>query len=126
VTPPELQPLAQPDVVQPERNADFAWDDFDSTAYFDHNYGTLRADDEQIMDIVADFFRAQKLNRWGGRAIDIGAGANLYPALTMLPFVSEVHLYERAFTNRKWLEGQLHKPFDSWWQFWSHINAGRR
>jgi hypothetical protein len=26
-------------------NADFPWDAFDSAAYFDHNYGTLRADD---------------------------------------------------------------------------------
>jgi len=108
-------------------NADYDWDAFDSAAYFAHNYGTLRGDDERIIEIVADFFQSASARRiWGARAIDVGAGANLYPALAMLPFVSEVILYERAFTNRQWLEAQVGAPYSSWWQFWSHINAGRR
>jgi hypothetical protein len=103
-------------------NADFPWDAFDSAAYFDHNYGTLRDDDKKIIDIVAEFF-AREPRRWRDRAIDVGAGANLYPALTMLPFTAELILYERAFTNREWLGSQLEKPCQSWWQFWSHISA---
>lgn len=106
-------------------NADFPWDRFDSAAYFDHNYGTLRGDDEEIIDIVGDFFDALP-HRWRRRAIDVGAGANLYPALTMLPFAAEVLLYERAFTNRQWLSAQLAAPYPSWDQFWSHLAAGRR
>ncbi len=108
-----------------EGNADYEWDTFDSAAYFDHNYGSLRDDDEEIIEIVADFFQAAN-PKWRARAIDVGAGANLYPALTMLPFAAEVLLYERAFTNREWLEAQLQKPYESWWQFWSQVNAGRR
>jgi hypothetical protein len=109
-------------------NADFEWDDFDSTAYFAHNYGKLRADDAEIIKTVADFFEASHPRSNPGlraRAIDVGAGANLYPALTMLPFAAEVVLYERAFTNRQWLQAQLNAPCDSWWQFWKQVNAGR-
>lgn len=107
-------------------NADYDWDAFDSAAYFEHNYGTLRGDDERIIEIVADFFQTQSDRRMRcSRAIDVGAGANLYPALTMLPFADDVVLYERAFTNRQWLEAQIDAPRMSWWDFWSHMNAGR-
>ncbi|MEU4217786.1 SCO2525 family SAM-dependent methyltransferase [Actinoplanes sp. NPDC026623] len=107
-------------------NADYDWDAFDSADYFAHNYGTLRADDERIIEIVADFFQSRSYpQKWNARAIDVGAGANLYPALAMLPFAAEVILYERAFSNRQWLENQIDAPFPSWWQFWSHMTAGR-
>lgn len=112
------------DIARRVGNADFDWDAFDSAAYFEHNYGTLRGDDERIIEIVADFFHSDR-RTWGARAIDVGAGANLYPALTMLPFAGEVILFERAFTNREWLQDQIKKPCPSWWQFWSHMNAGR-
>ena len=117
----------QRDISAKERvgNADFPWDAFDSAAYFDHNYGTLREDDEKIIDIVAEFI-AREPHRFRERAIDVGAGANLYPALTMLPFTADLVLYERAFTNRQWLTSQLLDPSPSWWQFWSRISAGRR
>jgi hypothetical protein len=106
-----------------ERNADFDWDAFDSAAYFDHNYGTLRDDDKQIIDIVAPFFQSRDTTGLRPRAIDVGAGANLYPAMTMLPFAAEVILYERAFTNRQWLTAQLAQPHLSWSAFWSHIET---
>lgn len=109
-------------------NGDVDWDLFDSDAYFDHNYGTLRGDDRQIIDIVTDFFQDQKLRfptTWLPRGIDVGAGANLYPALTMLPFTAEITLYERARSNCDWLEGQRAHPHDSWWQFWSEMTLGR-
>jgi len=106
-------------------NADFPWDSFESDAYFEHNYSELRRDDEDIIDIVADFFQANETGRLRPRAIDVGAGANLYPALTMLPFAAEVTLAERAFTNRKWLQTEIRRPHPSWWQFWSHMDVGR-
>jgi hypothetical protein len=126
VTPPESRDYSAIDVAQRERNADFDWDAFDSTAYFDHNYGTLRDDDKQIIDIVAEFFQTREIPRLRSRAIDVGAGANLYPALTLLPFAAELVLYERAFTNRQWLTAQLAQPSTSWSSFWSHIKGERR
>src|SRR4051812_30680840 len=109
-------------------NVDVDWDQFDSDAYFSHNYGILRRDDEQIIDIVTEFFH-DAAPHWSERAIDVGAGANLYPALTMLPFAAEVILYERAFSNRSWLTSELKNHHDSWWQFWDRIaveRAGRK
>jgi len=86
----------------------------------------LRPDDEQIISIVADYFQARKArDGWRDKAIDVGSGANLYPALTMLPFTSEVTLYERAQSNCDWLRSQKALPNESWWQFWSHMTAGR-
>lgn len=106
-------------------NAGVEWDDFDSDAYFDHNYGTLRDDDAQIIEIIASFFAANLPSRSIGHAIDVGSGTNLYPALTMLPYASEVTLYERAFTNREWLSHSLEQPQESWQQFWRKIASGR-
>jgi hypothetical protein len=107
-------------------NGDVDWDEFNSSLYFDHNYGLLRPDDEQIITLVADYFQSRKArDGWRDKAIDVGSGANLYPALTMLPFTSEVTLYERAQSNCVWLREQRAKPSESWWQFWSHIAAGR-
>jgi hypothetical protein len=104
-------------------NGDVDWDEFDSAAYFSNNYGKLREDDRQIIKIVADYFGNEA--RFGAHAIDVGAGANLYPALTMLPFASEVLLYERAFTNRQWMTGELEEPHRSWDAFWQMISHGR-
>jgi hypothetical protein len=106
-------------------NADFDWDTFDSEAYFEHNYNELRRDDSAIIQIVAEYFRRVGADRWRNRAIDCGTGANLYPAMTMLPFASEIILYERAFTNRQWLTHQLEMPAASWRSFWDAMNDGR-
>ncbi|MEV8503499.1 SCO2525 family SAM-dependent methyltransferase [Actinoplanes sp. NPDC051475] len=118
-----VAPLTLANVGWAPSNGDFDWDEFDSDAYFDHNYGTLRHDDETIIDIVTDFFHDAASHR-SERAIDVGAGANLYPALTMLPFAAEVVLYERAFSNREWLTSELKNHHDSWWQFWDRIATG--
>ena len=126
MTQPESRGNSAIDVAHRERNADFDWDAFDSTAYFAHNYGSLRDDDKQIIDIVADFFQAREIAKLRPRAIDVGTGANLYPALTLLPFAAELTLYERAFTNREWLTAQLAHPSPSWSSFWSHISDDRR
>ncbi|WP_305784757.1 SCO2525 family SAM-dependent methyltransferase [Symbioplanes lichenis] len=109
-------------------NLDVDWDEFDSEAYFDHNYGMLRPDDRQIIGIVTSFFddcRRRYPDTWLRHAIDVGAGANLYPALAMLPFTSEITLFERASSNCSWLDQQLRKPNDSWWQFWSEMALDR-
>jgi hypothetical protein len=121
--------VALPPLVDDETlvNEDFPWDSFDSAAYFEHNYSKLRGDDEQIIDIVADFFQENEpQRRLRPRAIDVGAGANLYPALTMLPFAAELHLVEPAFTNRRWLETEILSPHPSWWQFWDRVRTDRR
>jgi hypothetical protein len=127
VVQPDAQ-VAVPTDVEPGAgggNADVEWDDFDSDAYYAHNYGRLREDDRAIIKIVTDFFESAGPRRWPARAIDVGTGANLYPALSMLPFSTSVTLYERAAANRDWLAHQLSHPYGTWWQFWAAMSAGR-
>lgn len=109
-------------------NDDADWDGFDSEDYFRHNYGHLRDDDAEIIKIVADFFVGcfdRNQPRALAKAIDVGSGTNLYPALTMLPFVSRVTLFERSPSNRQWLIDALNEPQGSWSEFWKAIAAER-
>jgi hypothetical protein len=106
-------------------NADVEWDKFNSQAYFDHNYGRLREDDKEIIRVIGDFFVRATRGRLVGEAIDVGAGTNLYPALTMLPYSSHVTLLERAHPNRMWLQRELIGPRKSWLDFWYEAARGR-
>ena len=109
-------------------NDDVPWDRFDSDEYFWHNYGRLRADDAQIINIVGDFFAHcfdRRQPRSLANAIDVGSGTNLYPALAMLPFASRVTLFERSPSNRQWLIDTLSRPQPSWAEFWDVLAADR-
>lgn len=101
-----------------KHNSDFPWDDFDSNWYFDHNYKHLRDDDRQIVELVRDFLvRLDPPSH--GHGIDVGAGVNLYPALTMLPFCDEITLYEYAASNVAWLEQEVQSYSPSWDPWWN-------
>jgi len=106
-------------------NADCDWDAFDSDSYFEHNYSQARRADVQIAGIIAQHFSGCHYPK-GSRAIDVGAGANLYPALAMLPFVDTIDLSERAESNRIWLQQQIKQPAPSWTDFWHVIRGGHR
>jgi hypothetical protein len=61
-------------------------------------------------------------NRPAGRApvegLDIGTGANLYPAMSMLPFCDTVSLVERSRPNREWLRAQRECYASFWNAYW--------
>ncbi|ADP80130.1 SCO2525 family SAM-dependent methyltransferase [Pseudofrankia inefficax] len=105
-------------------NADFQWDRFDPTAYVDHNYKTLRADDQQILERVRDHFathfaaRGEDPRDSGLVGADLGAGPNLYPALAMLPWVDHLELVEYSPSNCEWLRGEVKEFGRSWDPFW--------
>ncbi len=58
-----------------------------------------------------------------GRGVDVGAGANLYPALSMLPWCEKVLLLEYAQPNVEYLEKQASPAgFDTVWDpFWDQL-----
>ncbi len=105
-------------------NRDYPWDEFNSVEYFKFNYVNLRDDDREIVEIVRDFL-ARKLAgcalREGARGIDVGTGANLYPALTMLPFCEHITLYEHSEANVQWLREQSTTGWPSWDEAWSEF-----
>src|SRR5262249_32138530 len=47
-----------------------------------------------------------------------GAGANVYPTLTMLPYCESVTLFERSSANRNWLLGQRERYSEIWNPYW--------
>lgn len=101
-------------------NADVSWAAFDPIAYVDHNYRDLQAEDAEILHIVrdhfGDHFRTPPVGPVSG--IDVGAGANLYPALAMLPWCDEITLLERSPANVRYLESQVDSYDANWDQFW--------
>jgi hypothetical protein len=107
-------------------NADFPWDSFDSESYFAHNYRSMRHDDRRIVEFIRDFFTAADIPE-DARGIDVGTGPNLYPTLALLPFCSQIELYEFSAHNIAWLHGQSTDGWPSWndglaafWELYTH------
>ncbi|MFB9320691.1 SCO2525 family SAM-dependent methyltransferase [Cryptosporangium minutisporangium] len=106
-------------------NADVDWDSFHPEPYIDDNYRTVRHDDGKIIEHCTGFFErsvGQTLLSPNATAVDVGSGANLYPALMMLPFVANVHLFERGAANVAWLNGQQGGFDDNWLRFWDRMS----
>lgn len=101
-------------------NEQFPWDSFDSEWYLNHNYGTLRDDDRQILHRLGEFF--SKVDRGRLRnGVDVGSGANLYPLLAMLPLCGRVTLRERAKSNCRWLRREITKYSQVWDPYWEEL-----
>ncbi|MFF5478217.1 SCO2525 family SAM-dependent methyltransferase [Streptomyces sp. NPDC012935] len=101
-------------------NAEAPWDAFDPKAYVDHNYKSVIPEDREIISIVrahfGDHFRANPDRSI--RGIDVGAGANLYPAFSMMPWCEEITLLDRAEPNVDYLEAQQLGYDQDWDGFW--------
>ncbi|HSV67126.1 MAG TPA: SCO2525 family SAM-dependent methyltransferase [Mycobacteriales bacterium] len=108
------------------RNSDVSWSEFDSIAYWKHNYRTLHENDGQIIRAVGKFF----VECFDGSAapavahsVDVGSGANLYPALTALPWSRHITLTDYAEPNIAWLRHNVSDQNGPWaWQpFWDEL-----
>jgi hypothetical protein len=110
----------------PARNAQFPWDEFAAVDYCDHNYLELRQDDREILELVAGWFAQEMGERLGGDAVDVGAGPNLYPTLSMLPHSRTVTLLEYSASNVDFLRAQTADLSERWEPFWQVVSAGGR
>jgi hypothetical protein len=105
-------------------NADVPWDDFDPHEYIRRNYLVMQGVDEEIVSLLRDHFSDHFRGR-GERVaagIDVGAGPNLYPALSMLPWCDSVTLLERSTRNLEYLRGQAVGYDAHWDQFWAILS----
>lgn len=107
----------------PTRNDSYPWDEFDPDWYVTYNYLVLRDDDRRILQLVRDFFVEELSGRTVGRGIDVGTGANLYPALLMLPFCEEITLWERGRRNFDWLQAEIDAFSPYWDRYWDVLSA---
>ncbi|MEU3979115.1 SCO2525 family SAM-dependent methyltransferase [Streptomyces sp. NPDC026672] len=106
-------------------NDNAPWNSFDARAYVDVNYRSLTGEDSRILAIVRDHFGAHFAadDHIPLRGIDVGTGANLYPALSLLPWCHEITLCDRSAANIEWLKRQDWTPSANgspwlWGQFW--------
>lgn len=120
VADPRGRPAVRAAVDDLHGNDEYPWDDFDSTWYLEHNYARLRDDDSRILQRLAEFFGAIDYpDLLDG--IDVGTGANLYPALAMLPLCGRITLRERAASNCEWLEREINKLSPVWDPYWQAL-----
>jgi hypothetical protein len=92
------------------------WGKFRPTDYAEDNYlRELRDDDRELLELTAAWFTQC---RPSGRALDVGAGSNLYPALSMLPFARSLDLYDPGALNVEWLRGQVQGFGGEWDPYW--------
>lgn len=103
-------------------NAAYDWDTFDSDDYVAHNYARMSDADRWILERVGAFF-GRTDPRPGTRGVDVGSGANLYPALSMLPFCAEITLLEHSSSNRAWLRRQTAGYAPIWDAYWDVLAA---
>lgn len=106
------------------RNADAPWNTFSSHDYWHRNYSKLQAEDREIIRRVSHFLASAR----GDcppvqRAIDVGSGTNLYPALLMLPWTEQILLADFSKSNVTWLNDQLADNGSPWpWgRFWREM-----
>lgn len=107
-------------------NATVPWNSFASTAYWSHNYATLQPADREIIRVVSPFL-AERMHGLPpvARAVDVGSGTNLYPALLMLPWADRIDLTDFSARNVEWLRAAIGaEPEDwSWGPFWEQMAA---
>jgi len=114
------------ETAAPTRNADVRWDDFPSQDYWHRNYKEIQPADKEIIRLVGSFFgKTFRRRDRVQRAIDVGSGTNLYPALLMLPWAEHILLTDYSESNVRWLRSEVMDDDVAWtWQpFWRELQA---
>jgi hypothetical protein len=106
------------------RNDAVRWSDFDAGDYYTRNYASVLPEDAEIIQCASKFL----IEACGPpspvkRAVDVGAGTNLYPSLLMIPWAEHIVFTERAPANIDWLRQNLVDAPGEWpWQpFWDLV-----
>ncbi|WP_436773370.1 SCO2525 family SAM-dependent methyltransferase [Yinghuangia sp. YIM S09857] len=99
------------------RNSEVDWSGFDPGSYAETNYARLRSDDHRLLTALRDFLCEMDLPA-DSRAIDMGSGSNLYPALALLPHCASITLWEYAPSNVDWLRTQTASYSPTWDPYW--------
>lgn len=110
------------------RNDDAPWNTFSSHDYWRRNYSELQAEDQEIIRRVSYFLVSALAGRPPvQRAIDVGAGTNLYPALLMLPWTRQILLADFSKNNVSWLHDHLADNISPWpWRrFWREMQKAK-
>ncbi|GAA1896227.1 SCO2525 family SAM-dependent methyltransferase [Actinomadura bangladeshensis] len=99
-------------------NRDVSWNQLDLPTYWQSNYQEPHRDDLSFIATIAAFMADHLQGRTDLRGVDVGTGANLYPAFSMLPFCSTVTLIDLSTSSIDWLTRELSGSLDAWTPFW--------
>lgn len=102
-------------------NKDYDWDHFGAQKYFEHNYEKMRDDDAEMLGLVRDWFVKTAPDGRARAGVDVGSGANLYPALSLLRHCEKITLCDYSKDNVAWLRKMVRRVPDSWRQFWDVV-----
>lgn len=116
------------------RNAEFPWDDFNTTSYLQHNYTRMRADDAEILELTQSWFAAAMPDHdemsedddAGAHGLDVGCGPNLYPSLAMLPLCRTLTLIDYSSRNVAWQRSHLGACDEIWQPYWELVSPADR
>jgi len=111
---------------RPTHNADARWAGFPSEDYWHRSHKEVLPSDKEIITLVGFFFsKTFRTHARTQRAIDVGSGTNLYPALLMLPWAEQILLTDYSESNVQWLRSQVMDDEVAWtWQpFWRKLQA---
>jgi NNMT/PNMT/TEMT family len=106
------------------RNDAVRWSDFDADEYYKVNYASVLPEDAEIIQCASRFLiEACRAPSRLKRAVDVGAGTNLYPSLLMIPWAEHIVFTEYASGNIDWLRQNLADVSGAWpWQpFWDLV-----
>ena len=120
---PYTMPDADAEVID---NTEAPWNSFSPQDYWRHNYQDLHAEDREIISRVSHFLISAFADRAPARrAIDVGSGTNLYPALLMLPWAERILLADYVESNVDWLRAEIANDGGPWaWHpFWLELRA---
>jgi len=122
--PPALPLRSMVDAAMRVRNAEAPWSDFSSHDYWSHNYEKMQPEDQEIIRRVSHFFiQVFDGRRPAQRAIDVGSGTNLYPALLMLPWTDHLLLTDHSASNVRWLRRHVEDDASWTWEpFWRELH----
>lgn len=103
-----------PEIRIPSLTRDFTH--FDPTAYLSDYYGDVGAENLALLRFMVETYRSLPA---GGRLLDFGGGPTIYPLISAVGRVDEVHFSDYLHANlqevRKWLSNDP-KAFD-WREF---------
>ncbi|WP_302931564.1 SCO2525 family SAM-dependent methyltransferase [Actinomadura sp. WMMA1423] len=102
-------------------NRDVSWNQMDLPAYWRSNYQEPHGDDLSFVAMVGSFMVDHLQGRTDLRGVDVGTGANLYPAFSMLPFCSALTLIDMSPSSINWLTRELGGSLAAWTPFWDEF-----
>lgn len=108
------------DAASGRGNADYAWKEFDSEAYFQHYYGEPHPDDDLVIQVAVEALKRARPLGEDLDIVDVGTGPNLIPFFCSLARARRLTAWEYAESNVAWLEREVAREDlrPQWQHFW--------